>query len=118
PGTPRLFADRKFYTPDGRARFSDLSPPKDEIPFTANPRYPLIMTTGRIRDQWHTMTKTGKVNKLRQHIDGPFLQIHPEDAAARGVEEGDIVTIENEWGKSRVRARVTDSIRKGVVFLP
>src|SRR5690606_11353369 len=117
-GTPRLFANGRFYTPDGRARFSDLPPSKDEIPVITNPRYPLILTTGRIRDQWHTMTKTGKVNKLRQHIDGPFLQIHPEDAAVRGIEEGDVVTIENERGETRVRARVMDSVRKRVVFLP
>lgn len=118
PGTPRLFVNGKFHTPDGRARFSDLMPSREDIAVATNPQFPLILTTGRIRDQWHTMTKTGKVNKLRQHINGPFLQMHPEDAAARGVEEGDIVTIENEWGKARVRANVTDSIRKGVVFLP
>ena len=118
PGTSRLFGDGKFYTPDGRARFSDLPPTSGDVPSNSDPNYPLVMTTGRIRDQWHTMTKTGKVNKLRQHIDGPFLQIHPDDAATRGIEEGDIVAVENEWGEARVSARVTDSIRKGVVFLP
>ena len=118
PGTPRLFVNRKFHTPDGKAHFPDLLSATEEVPMTADPRFPLIMTTGRIRDQWHTMTKTGKVNKLRQHMDAPFLQIHPDDAAARGIGEGDIVTIANERGEARVSARVTDSIRKGVVFLP
>ncbi len=50
----------------------------------------LILTTGRIRDQWHTMSKTGKVNKLKQHISEAFLEIHPEDAAEREIEENDI----------------------------
>ena len=56
---------------------------------------PLILTTGRIRDQWHTMTKTGKVNKLKQHIAQSFLEIHPEDAAERNIEENDLVEIFN-----------------------
>jgi ferredoxin-nitrate reductase len=118
PGTPRLFIDGRFHTPDQRAHFSDLLSTTEDIPPVPDTRYPLILTTGRIRDQWHTMTKTGKVNKLRQHIDGPFLQIHPEDAAIRGIKEGDIVTVENDRGEARVSARVTESIRKGVVFLP
>jgi ferredoxin-nitrate reductase len=55
--------------------------------------YPFILTTGRIRDQWHTMSKTGKVNKLNQHTKQAFLEIHPLDAAPWG-KEGDIVTID------------------------
>lgn len=117
PGTERLFEDRRFYTPDGKARFPyRLLPENVSEPVT--PECPLILTTGRIRDQWHTMTKTGKVNKLKQHIPRPFLEIHPHDALTRNIREGDIVTIENGRGSVRVSARITSDIRKGVVFLP
>jgi ferredoxin-nitrate reductase len=78
----------------------------------------LILTTGRIRDQWHTMTRTGKVNKLKQHIDMPFLEIHPFDAEKRGIKENSVVLIRNKRGDVRAKAKVTTEIKKGVVFLP
>lgn len=115
-GTYRLFEDKKFYTPNGRAQIHTVSDenhsekPSDE--------WPLILNTGRIRDQWHTMTKTGKVNKLKQHIDVPFLEIHPSDAEKREIKEGDIVVIKNTRGDVRAKAKVTTDIKKGVVFLP
>jgi ferredoxin-nitrate reductase len=116
PGTSRLFEDLSFYTPSRRAKFFSVNPENLSEPLTKD--FPLILTTGRIRDQWHTMTKTGKVNKLRQHIDKPFLEIHPHDALMRNVKEGDIVEVENIRGSVRVCARITDDIKKGVVFLP
>jgi ferredoxin-nitrate reductase len=116
-GTPRLFEDRKFYTPSEKARFFAV-PSDNEMsePLTAD--FPFILTTGRIRDQWHTMTKTGKVNRLRQHIDKPFLEIHPEDAALRGIGEGDPVVVSNPRGVVRVCARITTDIKQGTLFLP
>ncbi len=116
PGTPRLFQDHSFYTPSHKAKFFALSPENLSEPLTEN--HPLILTTGRIRDQWHTMTKTGKVNKLRQHIDKPFLEINPYDAAARDIKEDDVVIIDNPRGSVRVCAKLTNDIKKGVVFLP
>ncbi len=117
PGTPRLFQNYSFYTPSRKAKFFSLENPENlSEPLTED--CPLILTTGRIRDQWHTMTKTGKVNKLRQHIDKPYLEIHPDDALVRNIKEGDVVTIENIRGDVRVCAKVTDDIKKGVVFLP
>ena len=116
-GTPRLFTDKVFYTPSRKAIFYPPDAPQNTSePLTQE--FPLILTSGRIRDQWHTMTKTGKVNKLRQHISKPFLEIHPDDAAVRGIHTGDIVIIENARGSVRVSATVTDSIKPGVVFLP
>jgi ferredoxin-nitrate reductase len=117
PGTPRLFTDRKFFTPSGRARFVPSSSPHNQSEVTSGD-FPLILTTGRIRDQWHTMTKTGKVNKLKQHIDKPFLQIHPHDALTRSINSGDVVVVTNDRGEVRVCATVTDEVKKGVVFLP
>jgi ferredoxin-nitrate reductase len=116
-GTPRLFTDNIFFTPSRKARFYPLDNPANLSEPVTND-FPLILTTGRIRDQWHTMTKTGKVNKLRQHIDKPFLEIHPYDALVRDIKEGDIVEIDNFRGSVRVAAKVTDDIKKGVVFLP
>jgi ferredoxin-nitrate reductase len=116
-GTPRLFTDNKFFTPSRKAKFHALDNPENlSEPTTSD--FPLILTTGRIRDQWHTMTKTGKVNKLRQHIDKPVLEIHPYDAMVRNIKEGDVVEIDNFRGVVRVAAKITDDIKKGVVFLP
>ncbi len=78
----------------------------------------MILTTGRIRDQWHTMSKTGKVNKLKQHIAEAFLEIHPFDAMERGINEDDLVTLKSNQGSVRVKAKLTAEIKKGVTFLP
>lgn len=115
-GTARLFTDKKFYTPNGRAQILANGPKnKTELP---SDDYPLILTTGRIRDQWHTMTRTGKVSKLNKHIPTPFLEIHPEDAAERNLKDGETVLISGKRGEVRVHAQITDKIKKGVVFLP
>jgi len=115
-GTSRLFTDKKFYTPSQKAiihSFPDLN--QSELP---DKNFPLILTTGRIRDQWHTMSKTGKVNKLKQHIKEAFLEINPEDAIERGIDENALVEIFNNRGNVRVKAKYSDDIKKGVVFLP
>jgi ferredoxin-nitrate reductase len=115
-GTARLFTDKLFYTPNKRAQIHTV--PDENQSEAVSEDFPLILTTGRIRDQWHTMTKTGKVNKLKQHIDVPFLEIHPTDALHRGIEEGSVVLIANPRGEVRAKAKVTSDIKKGVVFLP
>lgn len=116
PGTPRLFTDNKFYTPNGRAQIGTVQ--EDNLSEPTTPDYPLILTTGRIRDQWHTMTRTGKVRKLNTHIAKPFLEIHPEDAAQRGLTQDAIAVIFNGRGRVQVSVKITEDIRKGVVFLP
>lgn len=116
-GTPRLFTDHLFYTPSQKAKFFPLDEP-DNLSDPVTSTFPLILTTGRLRDQWHTMTKTGKVNRLLQHSNKPFLEINPRDAKSRGISENDVVVISNDRGTVRVRARITDDIKEGVVFLP
>lgn len=116
PGTPRLFTNHKFYTPNGKAQI--LTSGAENETEATNTDFPLVLTTGRIRDQWHTMTRTGKVSKLNKHIPKPFLEIHPIDALARGIEEDVPVEIINERGTVRVNAAITDKIKPGVVFLP
>lgn len=116
-GTARLFTDHSFYTPSRKAKFFPLENPKNNSePLSKD--FPLILTTGRIRDQWHTMTKTGKVNKLLQHTSKPFVEMNPADATSRNIKEGDIVVLQNHRGTVRVGARLTDEVKKGVVFLP
>lgn len=115
-GTPRLFTDHRFYT---RSEKAIIHPVPDALSSERpDEDFPLILTTGRIRDQWHSMSKTGKVNKLKKHIPRPFLEIHPSDAGQRRIAEGDLVQIESRRGEVRVQARLSTEIRPGVVFLP
>jgi ferredoxin-nitrate reductase len=115
-GTRRLYTDHRFPTASGRAQLRPVSYEDRSEPLTAD--FPLRLTTGRIRDHWHTMTKTGQVKRLSSHIDSPFCEIHPQDAAARHIRDGDMLTVRNPRGEVRVRASVTADILPGVVFLP
>ena len=116
PDTARLFTDQRFYTPSGRARIQPVAVAfRSEAP---DAEFPFILTTGRIRDQWHTMSKTGKVSKLNQHIPQAFIELHPQDAAGLRVREGDLVTVASRRGEVRVAARLSAAIRPGVVLLP
>ena len=112
----RLFSDFKFYTPNQRAKIQAV--PDENLSEKLNENFPLILTTGRIRDQWHTMTKTGKVNKLNQHIAQPYIEIHPKDADARGIKEGQVIEVETIRGKNQVKAQITEDIKQGVCFMP
>jgi ferredoxin-nitrate reductase len=115
-GTARLFTDKQFYTPSTRAI---IHPVPDDITSEQPDRgFPFILTTGRVRDQWHTMSKTGKVNKLKQHIPQSFLEIHPDDARRLHLKEGDITSVSSRRGEVRVKAKITSNIKRGVVFLP
>ncbi|QEC68923.1 molybdopterin-dependent oxidoreductase [Panacibacter ginsenosidivorans] len=115
-GTERLFADKKFYTQSKKAIIHAVDDSNQSE--ATNEDLPLTLTTGRIRDQWHTMSKTGKINKLKQHISNAFLEIHPDDAERRNINEYDLVEIFNGRGKVRVKANLSTDIKPGVIFLP
>lgn len=115
-GTARLFEDGIFFTNDKKAHI--IPTPSHNQSEPTSQTYPFVLTTGRIRDQWHTMTRTGKVEKLNQHIEHPFCEINTIDADLLKISEGDIVEINNGRGSVRVKANVTDNIKKGLVFLP
>jgi len=115
-GTPRLFTDKIFYTPSFKAIIHGV--PDTLTSEKPNDNFPLILTTGRIRDQWHTMSKTGKVNKLKQHISQAYLEIHPIDARRLGISDEGLILVKSRRGEVRVKAKISIDIKKGVVFLP
>ncbi|MEM1122199.1 MAG: FAD-dependent oxidoreductase, partial [Bacteroidota bacterium] len=116
-GTPRLFEDKQFFTPTKKAFFNlPVNIKNHSEPIDTN--FPLVLTTGRLRDQWHTMTRTGKVNKLKTHRPFPFLEISPKDARMRNLSDGELAVVKSRRGEVRVKIRVTDTIKDKVVFLP
>ncbi|PTQ87926.1 nitrate reductase [Agitococcus lubricus] len=115
-GTARLFAQGQFYTPNRLARFMPLTSRAPKNPLSAE--YPFILNTGRIRDQWHTMTRTGLTPRLLQHIGEPYAELHPNDAKKLAIQAGDLVEINSAWGKAVVRAQLSDGQRQGSVFVP
>ena len=84
----------------------------------ANGRQPLRLNTGRVRDQWHTMTRTGKSARLAGHRPEPTIELHPIDAAARSLADGDIAEVTSAWGRAALRVHVTDALRPGDAFAP
>jgi assimilatory nitrate reductase catalytic subunit len=115
-GSKRLFGDGRFYTESGKAQFVPI---QARAPANApTDKFPLRLNTGRIRDHWHTMTRTGKSARLSGHIYEPFAELHPDDAQQRKIEHGSLVCISSQWGRIIVRARVTDSQLPGQVFVP
>jgi assimilatory nitrate reductase catalytic subunit len=115
-GTKRLFNQGQFYTSDKKANFIPVEPKKPAA--TLNEEYPLVLNTGRVRDHWHTMTRTGKSQRLSKHIKEPFVQCHPETAEKFNIKSADLVEIKSQWGSVLVRADVTERQRKGEVFIP
>lgn len=112
----RLFADKRFAHADGKARFIVTVPraPANAI----SEDFPLALNTGRVRDQWHTMTRTGKSFTLADHISESFVDIHPQDALLHGVREGDLARVSSEWGAMVARVQHGGGIPRGSVFIP
>jgi assimilatory nitrate reductase catalytic subunit len=115
-GTQRLFAGGKFFTPAGKARMLAVAPraPANEVCAST----PFVFNTGRIRDQWHTMTRTGKAAKLLAHIDEPYVEMHPQDAQRAGVQAGALARIRNGNGEMLARVQTSADQRPGSVFAP
>ncbi len=110
----RMFSDGHFFTPDGKARFVPIQPPP---PFAPAPGT-FILNTGRVRDHWHTMTRTGKAARLSAHMAEPFVEIHPADAEALNIRRASLVRLSSRHGSATVRALVTDRQRRGQLFSP
>lgn len=112
----RFFGSGLFHWPDGKARMLPIVP---RAPVSVpSPAFPFCLNTGRIRDQWHTMTRSAKSPRLSQHLAEPFIEIHPDDAMAAGIAAADLVEVTNPLGRAILRAQITDQVRPGQVFAP
>jgi len=113
-GTARLYEGGRVHTDDGRARFAPTphAAPADAV----DAAWPLLLTTGRLADQWHTMTRTGKSAALRASAGSPTVSIHPDDA--RGVADGDRVRVASRRGEVLLTAALDPTLPRGVAFAP
>ncbi len=114
-GKARLYEDGVFPTADGRARFAahaykPVAEPRDA-------RYPFSLTTGRLRDQWHGMSRTGTLGRLFGHVPEPALQLHPQDLARRLLAEGDLVHVTSRRGSIVVPVQASDEVAPGQAFI-
>jgi len=115
-GTARMLASGRFYHRDNKARFVVTAP---RMPVNApDPEFPLVLNTGRVRDQWHTMTRTGRAPQLGTHIPEPYIDMHAQDALQWAVSEGQLARLETRWGSLVARVKVSGEIPRGAVFAP
>lgn len=110
----RFFADGGFFTPDRRARF--IAPEIPALRSTANDAFPFVLNTGRVRDQWHTMTRTGMSARLALHTPEPFVEIHPADAQAFGL--GAFARVTTQHGSGIYKVTLTETQQRGSLFVP
>jgi assimilatory nitrate reductase catalytic subunit len=117
PGARRLFGHGKgFATADGRARFVPTPYRPPAVP--ADDQWPLVLNTGRVRDQWHTMTRTGRLPRLMAHERQPLLDVHPSDAQRFGLAAGNLARVESRHGSAVLPVRLSRDLRVGDVFAP
>lgn len=109
------FAHGRFPTPDGKARL--VSTVQAALPEPLKD-WPLTLNTGRYRDQWHTMTRTGLSPKLARHREEPLVEINPDDAERLGLKEGDIARVATPQGQSLFRVQPSEGQRRGEIFTP
>ncbi len=112
----RLFADGRFYHPDGRAQLIAINPHPPQ--FAPDEDYPLVLNTGRIRDQWHSMGRSGRSARLAAHLPEPFVDLHPADALQFGLRAGSLVRVVTHWGRLVARLHASGEIARGSIFVP
>ncbi|SHL92114.1 nitrate reductase [Bradyrhizobium lablabi] len=112
----RFFAEGRFYANDRKARF--IAPEIPALRTETTPARPLRLNTGRIRDQWHTMTRSGESPRLGQHLPEPFVEVHPDDAARHGVADGDFARVTTDYGQCTLRVVVSERQQRGMLFAP
>ena len=115
-GQQRMFADGVFFTPDKKARFIAVTP--RAAANLVNQTYPLVLNTGRVRDHWHTLTRTGRSARLSGHITEPYVEIHEDDARACKLEDKTLARVESCNGEVIVRVKISSQQRPGSVFIP
>jgi assimilatory nitrate reductase catalytic subunit len=114
--TARFFTAGAFYTPDRKARF--IAPDRPELKAKRSANFPFHLNTGRVRDQWHTMTRTGMSPRLGVHSPEPFVEIHPADAATAGLIQDGFAMVSTEHGSCVLRVVVNEGQQPGSLFVP
>ena len=112
----RFFSHGGFYTPDGKARFIAPERPAPRAPTSRE--FPFRLNTGRVRDQWHTMTRSGLSPRLGAHSPEPFVEVHPADAAALALADGGFARVTTRYGSCVLKAAVSEAQRRGCLFAP
>ncbi|WP_336980804.1 molybdopterin-dependent oxidoreductase [Altererythrobacter fulvus] len=107
--------ENRFPTPDGKARLIETAPVGQRV---VSADWPLRLNTGRYRDQWHTMTRTGLSAKLSLHRREPLLEIHPTDAMQHGLREGGLACVDTAYGEATYRVAISDGQERGQIFVP
>jgi assimilatory nitrate reductase catalytic subunit len=110
-----FFSQGGFFHPDGRARFVAV---EDPPPPRLTEAFGLVLNTGRVRDQWHTMTRTGLSPRLARHREAPFVEVHPDDAERLGLNDGGFARVTTPHGAAELRVVATASQRRGSLFAP
>lgn len=115
-GTARLFNDHCFFTKNGRAQLIAITPrnPVNRV----SDDYPLVLNTGRVRDQWHTMTRTARSHKLNNHTAEPTIALHESDAHSLALQQGMLAKVTSPCGEVIVRVDISDGLQQGHVFIP
>jgi assimilatory nitrate reductase catalytic subunit len=113
---PRFFARGGFYTNDRNARF--VAPETPMLRSETSASRPLRLNTGRIRDQWHTMTRTGASPRLGAHLPEPFVEIHPDDAGKFGISDGGFARVTTDYGQCILKTVVNPRQQRGMLFAP
>ena len=116
PSKTRFFAEGGFFHSDGRARF--IATAAREPVHAPSGDWPIRLNTGRVRDQWHTMTRTAKSPRLAGHRPEPTIELNAIDAAQRGLQDGDIAEVTSAWGRAALRVHLSTALRQGEAFAP
>ena len=115
-GETRFFAEGGFFTPDRKGRF--IAPDFPALQSKPDANFPLLLNTGRIRDQWHTMTRTGLSPRLASHLPEPFVEVHPDDAARAALANDCFARVTTPFGTCVLKVRVTEGQQRGSLFAP
>ena len=111
-----LFSDKRFYHADHKARFISVTA-NCTYPQTSE-QFPLVLNSGRIRDQWHTMTRTGKVARLAKHRAEPYVELHPDDAQRYGISQAQLARVTTQFGDMLAKANISTRQKPGNIFVP
>ena len=115
-GTERLYEARHFPTPDGRARFA--AAPHCDVAEPVSPEHPLMLTTGRVAEHWHTLTRTGKSPRLSAAASEPVIELNPDDALVAGVAAGEHARVSSARGSAILLVAISEAMPEGVAFAP